>query len=1062
MDEILAHEVGHALGLPHTHGYTNFGTTDELVNGSNCSTHGDRFCDTPADPNILGLVNGACVYVGNLTDANGQQYTPNTGNIMSYTNGNCRSHFSAEQHERMYDVASSAQFNCCLTPVPSQQNLNTCINTSILIDANSPVNTIRWYDHPTAGNLVNEGSTFQSPELSQSTAWYIEAFDGCASDRARILVEVLPGSGVLSNIPKQISMFESNGEQGGQNPGQGLGGYVQDIVHTDSMEYMIVSSKELWSFDGDSTRLITTFNIAGGTNVASIVDAEGMLLLGLNDWNANQILYKSDGTAAGTVEVKSWNANDYDYSNYLLTPLGNNYIFSLTRADGSAELWQTDGTTIGTALIKALPETSGYNDFGFYPFNGEVYFAASDVEGNSELWKTDGTEIGTFIFADINPSASSFPNIIADFGGMMYLVAIDGVNGSELWRTDGIVQPELVTDINPEGSSGIGEAFNLGDHILFMATDGITGIELWKSDGTPEGTVLVEDLNPASSSYPDEFCNCNSKVYFGASIAVGEHDALFSYDPATGETELIKRFGNNGYGGVEDLLCQNNQVFFRANNTGYNSEVWTSDGSNSGTTMIAEIHPSPSIGSYPSNFFGRNQRVFFTGSNGLTGNQLWTFGEEDLKFCKGDEVTINTGNTSGAVHWYEDSEANNLLHTGFSYTIPSIDASTSIYARFETGGCSSDIREFRVQVLSIDSLDFDAMICFETSTNLIVHTPIELNNIIYSINDGLNQANSTFIDLTEGDYLVRASYDLGCSVDSLISVNEAENVIANLNIIGDVLCYNDASGIVEVSAIGGAGTLQYTLDNGEPVISTLFSNLIAGEHTIQILDSLQCQYDALNFSLSSPLEIEATIGISPLVCGNDCGAEILLSATGGTILNSYVYSWYNSNDELLESQTSELANNLCADIYHVTIRDDNDCELILEEISIDPLVYTTLFADMDGDGFGDDAISIDTCESIPDYVNIAGDCDDSNEFIYPGAPGNGDGIDSNCDGFIDTEESACPGDLNGDGIVSAADLLLFLGGYGCSQSCNVDLDGDDDTDTSDLLLLLSFFGTDCN
>jgi hypothetical protein len=42
----LAHEVGHYLGLWHTHTTTN---GPELVNGANCKIAGDELCDTPAE-----------------------------------------------------------------------------------------------------------------------------------------------------------------------------------------------------------------------------------------------------------------------------------------------------------------------------------------------------------------------------------------------------------------------------------------------------------------------------------------------------------------------------------------------------------------------------------------------------------------------------------------------------------------------------------------------------------------------------------------------------------------------------------------------------------------------------------------------------------------------------------------------------------------------------------------------------------------------------------------------------------------------------------------------------
>ncbi|MEP0985521.1 T9SS type A sorting domain-containing protein [Ekhidna sp.] len=96
----LSHEIGHYLTLYHTHGKTNNGTTDELVDGSNCSTAGDDVCDTPADPNLTGKVNGQCQYTSNERDANGDLFQPNTENIMSYAPQNCRRIFTSGQYER--------------------------------------------------------------------------------------------------------------------------------------------------------------------------------------------------------------------------------------------------------------------------------------------------------------------------------------------------------------------------------------------------------------------------------------------------------------------------------------------------------------------------------------------------------------------------------------------------------------------------------------------------------------------------------------------------------------------------------------------------------------------------------------------------------------------------------------------------------------------------------------------------------------------------------------------------------------------------------------------------
>jgi len=97
----LAHELGHLFGLPHTHG----GSSDELVDGSNCSTEGDYICDTPADPTLSNtIVSTACIYTGTATDANGMPYAPDPNNIMSYSRKNCRDYFSPIQYAVIFST----------------------------------------------------------------------------------------------------------------------------------------------------------------------------------------------------------------------------------------------------------------------------------------------------------------------------------------------------------------------------------------------------------------------------------------------------------------------------------------------------------------------------------------------------------------------------------------------------------------------------------------------------------------------------------------------------------------------------------------------------------------------------------------------------------------------------------------------------------------------------------------------------------------------------------------------------------------------------------------------
>ena len=65
------------------------------------------------------------------------------------------------------------------------------------------------------------------------------------------------------------------------------------------------------------------------------------------------------------------------------------------------------------------------------------------------------------------------------------------------------------------------------------------------------------------------------------------------------------------------------------------------------------------------------------------------------------------------------------------------------------------------------------------------------------------------------------------------------------------------------------------------------------------------------------------------------------------------------------------------------------------------------------------------------------------------------------DGSCEFVSCACPEDINGDGIVTVADILVILGEFNCLSGCTADVDGDGAVTVSDLLLLLAAFGNPC-
>jgi ELWxxDGT repeat protein len=223
-------------------------------------------------------------------------------------------------------------------------------------------------------------------------------------------------------------------------------------------------------------------------------------------------------------------------------------MFSANDGVHGYELWITDGTAGGTAMVKDIrPGARGSYPGYFAPLgNGMTVFTADDGSHNTELWVTDGSEAGTVLVKDIYPGKRhygiTFPKYFTALGNGKAVFdawngqpASDYNYGSALWVTDGTEagtimlngsysegdKPGVYFHFNPQQITSFGDGL-----AVFSADDGVHGRELWVTDGTVAGTELLADINPGgrySGSDPrDIAAHGNGKATFFATGPAGQ------------------------------------------------------------------------------------------------------------------------------------------------------------------------------------------------------------------------------------------------------------------------------------------------------------------------------------------------------------------------------------------------------------------------------------------------------------------------------------------------------------------------------------------------------------
>ncbi|HUT93242.1 MAG TPA: Ig-like domain-containing protein [Thermoguttaceae bacterium] len=345
-----------------------------------------------------------------------------------------------------------------------------------------------------------------------------------------------------------------------------------------------VGGRELWKSNGTPGGTVmvkdiddgSTGSVPNSSDPQELTAVGGTLYFTADDGDHGRELWKSSGTAGGTVMVEDIddgstasvpNASDPQH----LTAVGATLYFTADDGASGRELWKSGSA--GTVMVEDIDDdsTDGVPNSSdpqkLTNVGGTLYFTAYDEDHGRELWKSDGTQGGTALVKDIitgtstDPTYGEFPNSsspdgLTNVNGTLFFSAYgedeDGEDhGRELWKSNGTPDGTvLVKDVfpgdylyasqgyfpnssNPQGLTSVDGA------LYFTADDGTRGRELWKSNGTPGGTELVEDVYSGSTdgapnaSDPQSLTYANGRLYFSA--ADGTHGRELWVLPVTSE-----------------------------------------------------------------------------------------------------------------------------------------------------------------------------------------------------------------------------------------------------------------------------------------------------------------------------------------------------------------------------------------------------------------------------------------------------------------------------------------------------------------------------------------------
>jgi RHS repeat-associated protein len=377
---------------------------------------------------------------------------------------------------------------------------------------------------------------------------------------------------------------------------------------------------------------------AGSSSPGNFVRSGNKVFFIADNGSSGRELYAYDlssGAVQLVKDVASGSVGGLSEQSARMVDVNGTLFFFGYDASNGLELWKSDGTTAGTTIVRNLAPGGQwsplrYNDQQLIVVGSNVYFSATNGSTGVELFKSDGTNAGTVLAWEGRAGAAgSNPINLRLVGDKVVFNADNGVTGMELWSVDaqGVATNVDITGPDATQPSNPNNLRRIGNDLFFWADNGVVGREPYKSDGTPSGTSLLRDILAGASSSNGSGSPlveaATGKYIFGAYGSGSNGYELWVSDGTNAGTTLLKDIWTGGSGSAPTQFTKlGTSVFFTANDGSTGVELWKTDGTAAGTTRVADI-AAGSTSSDPQSLIVFNGKLYFTATTSSSGRELW-------------------------------------------------------------------------------------------------------------------------------------------------------------------------------------------------------------------------------------------------------------------------------------------------------------------------------------------------------------------------------------------------------------------------------------------------------